>query len=256
MAKAEKIKQALKRAKGKGKLQIPKVFQLKLQNLSNTDLGTLGRLFLEVKWYNNYIIADIENRLNKQSEELEEVEIKTPNSFEKRELKILGSQIKDWLILTTGEKNRLYIHEMKGLKRFPFMAVQKDYIKSWHEGLFSKRVQNTGIGGITARLKCLATFISVEFLDRDELTRQKCSKCGLRQGLKLFKGIFECLGCGLKIVKNLNSACEILKLGLKRLARGNKALADRLMSALLVDRGEVAPVEWALPTMKGKAPHL
>jgi len=64
MTKAEKIKQSLKQTKEKRKLQTPKVFQLKLQNLSKSDLDTLDRLFLEAKWFYNYLIADIENRHN------------------------------------------------------------------------------------------------------------------------------------------------------------------------------------------------
>ena len=84
MNKATKIKQTLKQTKEKRKLQTPKVFQLKLQNLSKADLQTLERLFLEAKWFYNYIIADIDNRLNKKSEKLKELEIKTPNGFEKK----------------------------------------------------------------------------------------------------------------------------------------------------------------------------
>jgi len=424
MTKASKIKQTLKQTKEKRKLQTPKVFMLKLQNLSKTDLQTLERLFLEAKWFYNYIIADVKTRLNRKSEKLKEVEIKTPNGFEKRELKTLGSQIKqgiierirnnlnalerakekglnvgrlnfksdfsniplkqygitykidfnrnrikiqgikkkfrvlglhqipknaeianaylikkpsgyylyvvcylwkeevlkeikekqfsipvgidlgikDQLTLTTGEKIKWYIPETKRLKRlqkilarkkkgsknylkvkkliqkeweyiknkrrdiqnkvigylkrFPFIAVQKDDIKSWHEGLFGKQIQNTGIGGITARLKSLATFIPVEFVSKYEPTTQTCSRCGYRQKLELCERIFECPKCGLRIDRDLNSAWNILKRGLEQLAQKNEALADRLMSALPVDCGEVTPVEWALPTMKREAPHL
>ncbi len=424
MTKAEKIKQTLKQTKEKRKLQTPKVFQLKLQNLSKTDLQTLERLFLEAKWFYNFIIADLKNRLNSKLEKLKEVEIKTPNGFEKRKLKVLGSQIKQGIIeriknnltalkkikekglkagklnfksdfksiplkqfgntfeidfkkkrikiqgirkwfrvlglhqipqnadianaylvkkpsgfyfyvvcylwkeevlkrikqkqiplpvgidlgikyqltLTTGERFKWYIPETRRLKRlqkilarkekgsrnyqkikkliqkeweyirnkrkdvinkvisylkrFPFIAIQKDNIKGWHEGLFGKEVQNTGIGGITARLRNLATLIPVEFVPKYEPTTQICSKCGYRQKLELSQRIFECPKCGLKIDRDLNSAWNILKLGLKQLAKKNKALADRLMSALPVDCGEVTPVEWALPTMKREAPHL
>jgi len=132
------------------------------------------------------------------------------------------------------------------LKRFPFIAVQKDDIKSWHEGLFGEKVQKTGIGGITARLRYLATLIPVEFVDRYEPTTQTCSRCGYRQKLELSQRIFECPRCGLRIDRDLNSAWTILKRGLKQLAQRNKVLADSLMSVLPVDRGEVKPVEWGL----------
>ena len=81
------------------------------------------------------------------------------------------------------------------LKRFPFIAIQKDDIKSWHEGLFGKEVQNTGIGGITARLRNLATLIPVEFVPKYEATTQTCSRCGYRQKLELSQRIFECPKC-------------------------------------------------------------
>ncbi len=423
MTKAEKIRQSLKQTKEKRKLQTPKVFQLKLQNLSKSDIKTLERLFLEAKWFYNYLIADIDSRLNKLSEKLKVVEIKTPNGFEKRKLKLLGSQVKQGIIeriknslkalktlkeqgykvgklqfksdfksiplkqfgitykidfernrikvqgirkwfrvlglhqipknseivnaflvkkpsgfylyvvcylwreevlreikqkqtsipvgidlgikyqltLTTGERFKWYIPETKRLKRlqkilvrkrkgsknyqkvkkliqkeweyiknrrkdtinkvisylkrFPFIAVQRDDIKGWHKGLFGKEVQNTGIGGITARLKYLATLILVEFVPKYEATTQNCCRCGFKQRIGLNERTYKCPKCGLEIDRDLNGAWNILKIGLKQLAKKNKALADRLKSALPVDRGEVTPVEWALPTMKREAPH-
>jgi len=117
MTKSEKIKQSLKQTKEKRKFQTPKVFGLKLQNLSKADLDTLERLFVEAKWFYNYIIADIENRLNSRAEKLKEVEIKTPNGFEKRELKTLGSQIKQGIIgRIRNNLNALEKAKEKGLK--------------------------------------------------------------------------------------------------------------------------------------------
>ena len=142
------------------------------------------------------------------------------------------------------------------LKRFPFIAVQRDDIKGWHEGLFGKEIQNTGIGGITARLKCLATLIPVEFVPKYKATTQTCCRCGFKQKLELNERTYKCQKCGLEIDRDLNGAWNILKIGLKQLAKKNKALADRLKSALPVDCGsvnprvsgvllwEVTPVEW------------
>jgi transposase len=419
MTKAEKIRLSLKETKEKRKLQTPKVFQLKLQNLSKSDIETLNRLFLEAKWFYNYLVAHIENRLNKSAEKLKEVEIKTPNGFEKRELKILGSQIKQGIIskikdnlkalkrlkekghkvgklkfksdfksiplkqygitynidfyrnrikiqgikkwfrvlglhqipekadianaylvkkssgfylyvvcylwkeevlkeikqkqvsilvgidlgikyqltLTTGERFKWYVPETKRLKRlqrilarkkkgsrnyqkikrliqkeweyiknkrkdainkvishlkkFPFIAVQKDDIKGWHEGLFGKQVQNTGIGGITARLKHLATLIPVEFVSRHEATTQTCCRCGFKQKLSLNQRIFKCPKCGLEIDRDLNSAWNILKIGLKQLAKKNKAMADRLIVNLSAKAGRLTHKS-ALPVDCGK----
>ena len=84
--KAERIKNTLKQTREKRKQQVPRVFQLKLQNLSKKDKGQLNRLFLEAKWLYNYIVADIENRLNNNTWKLREVDVKTPEGFEKREI--------------------------------------------------------------------------------------------------------------------------------------------------------------------------
>ncbi|WP_456342923.1 RNA-guided endonuclease InsQ/TnpB family protein, partial [Thermovibrio sp.] len=351
--KAQKIKETLSATKQRRKSQVPRVYQLKLQNLSKRDEKRLNRLFLEAKWLYNYIVANIENRLNNNAWKLKEVEIKTPEGFEKREIKQLSSQmrqgiverikrsllslkrakekgirvgklsfksevrsiplkqygitykisgdgnrvkiqgikkkfrvlglhqipknaelaeahlvkkpsgyylhvvcylpkeevlkeigerrlkepigidlgIKHQLTLSNGEKFSWYIPETKRLKRlqkslsrkqkgsknywkikqlirrewesinnkrkdtlnkvvsylkrFSLIAIQDDSIKSWKEGYFGKRIQNTGIGGITARLKHLATLISVVFVDRYEPTTQTCSFCGHRQRVSL-----------------------------------------------------------------------
>jgi len=62
--KSKKIRETLKQTKERRKYQIPRVYQLKLQNLSQKDIENLDRLFLEAKWLYNYIVADIKDRLN------------------------------------------------------------------------------------------------------------------------------------------------------------------------------------------------
>jgi len=403
--KAEKIRNTLKQTREKRKTQVPRVYQLKLQNLSEKDREVLGRLFLEAKWLYNYIIADVENRLNGDTWKIKELETKTPEGFEKREIKQLSSQmrqgiverikrslcslkrakemgikvgklsfksevrsiplkqhgitykvlgdknrvkiqgikkkfrvlglhqipegaelaeaqlvkkpsgyylhivcylpkedvlkkikekqikepigidlgIKHQLTLSNGEKTSWYIPETKRLirlqkslsrkkkgsrnywktkqlirkeweyinnkrkdtlnkavsylKRFSLIAVQNDNIRSWKDGYFGKQIQNTGIGGITARLRTLATLIPVVFVDRFEPTTQTCSFCGHRQKVPLSERTFKCQKCGREIDRDVNSARNILKMALER-------LADPIKSALPVDCGEVKPVEW------------
>lgn len=98
MNKAERIKQTLKDTKERRKKQVCKIFELKLQNLSKDDIELLDRLFLETKWFYNYIITDIKNRLKYESYKLSEVDIKTPNGFEKRQLDHLSSQMKQGIL--------------------------------------------------------------------------------------------------------------------------------------------------------------
>ncbi len=93
MNKAERIKKALQETKERRKGQRPVVFQLKLQNLSREKEEDLRRVFLEAKWLYNWLISDKE-RLNLPINKVREVEVKVKDGFEKRELVLLGSQIK------------------------------------------------------------------------------------------------------------------------------------------------------------------
>jgi len=383
--KNEKIKRKIQETKKRREKQACRVYQLKLQNLSEKDIEQFNRLFLEGKWFYNYVVADIPNRLKYETYKLKEVEIKTPEGFEKRELKVISSQmkqgilerirenlrslksvkengskvgklnfksevnsiplkqygkthkifrennrikiqgfkkkfrvlglrqipenaefanahlvrkpsgfyihvtcylpkeqvineiqkkqidepigvdlgIKNQLTLSNGEKIRWQVPETKRLKRlqqslarkkkgsknwwktlikirkeyeyiankrkdfqnkavallkrFKFIAVQDDSVKSWKDGLFGKQIQNSGIGGITVRLRNLATLIPemVEFVPRFEPTTQTCSRCGHRQKIPLSQRVFKCEKCGLEIDRDINSALVILKLGLE-----------------------------------------
>ena len=96
--KQAKIRQTLKETREKRKHQVARVYQLKLQNLSRSDIEKLNRLFLEAKWLYNYVVADIENRLNGNTWKLREVKVKTPEGFEKREIKTLFSQMRQGIV--------------------------------------------------------------------------------------------------------------------------------------------------------------
>ena len=417
--KAERIKNTLKQTREKRKTQVPRVYQLKLQNLSKKDKDQLNRFFLEAKWLYNYIVADIENRLNNNTWKLREVDVKTPEGFEKREIKTLSSQIRQGIVerikrslhslkkakekgikvgklqfkseirsiplkqygvtykisedrnrvkiqgikkkfrilglhqipenselaeaqlikkpsgyylhivcylpkeevikeikekqikepigidlgikhqltLSNGEKFSWYIEETKRLKRlqkilsrkqkgsknynkikhlirkeweyiynkrkdvinkvinylkrFSFIAIQEDSIKSWKEGLFGKQIQNTGIGGITARLKTLATLIPVFFVNRYEPTTQTCSFCGHKQKIPLSERVFKCPVCGKEIDRDVNSARNILKIAIEKLKGEGK-----LLKTLPVDCGEVTPVERTVVLAEAGSPSL
>ena len=108
--KQTKIRETLKATKEKRKHQVARVYQLKLQNLSKKDEEKLNRLFLEAKWLYNYIVADTENRLNGNAWKLKEVEIKTPEGFEKREIRTLSSQMRQGIV----ERIK---HSLKALRR-------------------------------------------------------------------------------------------------------------------------------------------
>ncbi|RUM46500.1 MAG: transposase, partial [Hydrogenothermus sp.] len=98
--KKQRIKESLKKTKEKRKNQIPKVYQLKISysNLNKQQKQWLERVFLEAKWLYNYTIADIENRLNSQTEKIKQVEVKTPQGIETRDIICLSSQMKQGIL--------------------------------------------------------------------------------------------------------------------------------------------------------------
>jgi len=87
------------------------VYQLKIQNLSKVREEKLSRVFLEAKWLYNWFVADI-SRVNIPTKEIQEVEIKVGDKLEKREIKLLGSQLKQ----AVQERVKDNLKVLKGLK--------------------------------------------------------------------------------------------------------------------------------------------
>ncbi len=104
------------------------------------------------------------------------------------------------------------------LKRYEYVLIQEEQIKNWHSGLFGKQIQNTGIGEIISRLKQnLETLIPV---NRYEATTKICSRCGSRkENITLSDRVYKCENCGLVIDRDLNSAINILKIGLSKVEK-------------------------------------
>ena len=406
MEKNELIEASLRETKERRKTQLPRVYQLKLQNLSKKNIEILDRLFLETKWLRNYVIADIPNRLKLDTWKMKKVEVKVRDKFEERELMQLSSQmkqsvvdrikedllnlhkakekgikvgaiqfksevnsiplkqygntyevdfehnrakiqgikkhlrvlglhqipdgaeitkgelikkpsgyylyvivflneepaevktkkdkikekyivhfnkplgidfgIKDQLSLSNGIKMNYEVKESKRLKvlqrklakqekcssnfRKTVQKVHKEYenlfsikkdmqnrifaftklyvkvytqndnIKGWHAGLFGRKVQHTGIGGIISRLKNnLKTLVLV---DRYISTTQTCSNCGHRQSLSLSDRVFRCEKCRLEIDRDINSAINMIQFG-----------GEKTPKNLGLDWTEVTPVE-------------
>ena len=413
--KRQKIKESLKKTREKRKNQIVKVYQLKISysNLNQKQKQWLERIFLEAKWLYNYCIADIENRLNSQTEKAKQIEIKTPKGYETREITSLSSQmkqgildrikknlsdlskakqkgikvgklkfksqvrsiplkqsgitfkilkyknrikvqglkkpvrvlglnqlpenydvakaelikkpdgyyiyltcyidkdqieaerinkpigidfgIKHQLTLSNGIKINYRVEETKRLKRlqkklfrqkkgsknyqktkhkiqkghlkiynkrkdiqnkiisllkkYEYILIQEEQIKSWHSGLFGKQIQQTGIGAIISRLKqSLETLISV---DKYEATTKICSRCGnKKEDITLSDRTYKCNNCGLVIDRDLNSAINILKIGLQKVEKTT-------IKNLPTDCGDVKPVEReATAQILGNNPYI
>jgi len=135
------------------------------------------------------------------------------------------------------------------LKRYEYVIIQDEQIKQWHSGLFGKQIQNTGIGEIISRLKQnLETLIPV---DRYEATTKICSQCGSKkEEIKLSDRIYRCEKCGQLIDRDLNSAINILKIGLLK-------VESTTIKNLPTDCGEVKPVEReATARILGSNPYI
>ena len=171
--KKQKIKETLKKTKEKRKNQIPKVYKLKIlyPNLNNEQKQWLERVFLEAKWLYNYCVADIENRLNPQTEKLKQVEIKTPKGIKIREITCLLSQMKQGMLdrikknltdLSKAKQKGIKVGKLKFKPDYRNIPLkQKDITfkvlknknriklqgpKNWHRGSSGKQIQTIGIG--------------------------------------------------------------------------------------------------------------
>lgn len=105
LEKNKKISATLAKTRAKRLTQECKVFDLKIidNKLNLVQKEALDRLFLEAKWYKNSIIAC--GNINGYDTKTKNVQVKMPDgSFETRELKHLGSQIKQ-SILTQVKSN-------------------------------------------------------------------------------------------------------------------------------------------------------
>lgn len=96
LATSKAIAETLKATKAKRKTQICKVREMKVikNKLSKEQAKHLRLLFLEAKWFYNYMLANPSLR-NDIGAKLKVVSVKLPDgTFEQRELKHLGSQMK------------------------------------------------------------------------------------------------------------------------------------------------------------------
>jgi len=93
MTKVERITNTLQETRQRRETQKPTVYELKLQNLSKGKAEVLRKAFLEAKWLYNWLVSDTE-RLGIPANKVSAVEVKAGDSYEQRELTVLGSQIK------------------------------------------------------------------------------------------------------------------------------------------------------------------
>jgi len=103
MNKNETIKATLKATKAKRRTQMCRVYETKidLSHLNHATQEHLYRLFLEAKWFYNYILS--QHKIFGMDDKVHEVPVKVKDIFEIRDLRCLSSQMRQGLISRTQE---------------------------------------------------------------------------------------------------------------------------------------------------------
>ena len=141
--KNEMIRNKGRETRNKRKAQTAKSFEIKIDKskVSKEKLSNLQRLFLEGKWFTNYIISNsITDLVPYRDYKVNKVNVKVKDKFEERELMLLSSQMKQHIIKRL-QNNVKTLHELskKGKK-----VGRIKYIKSLHS-IFLMQYGNTYI---------------------------------------------------------------------------------------------------------------
>ena len=104
--KNQTIKQTLQVTKARRKGQACRVYELKITHtkLSSRSCAHLSRLFIEAKWFYNWIIS--QEDVFDLDTKVKSVLVKVGDTFEERELTCLGSQMKQGLLTKTQNSIR------------------------------------------------------------------------------------------------------------------------------------------------------
>ncbi len=126
-SKNEKIAASRKATKERRKRQTPRVIDLKIitNKLSNTQLEALERLFVEAKWVYNDIVGS-EDAFSYQVPK-KMVAVHTPEGVEQRELKVLGSQIKQSIVAGIRSSIKTLSSLRKKGKKVGKLRFKSDY---------------------------------------------------------------------------------------------------------------------------------
>ena len=97
-AKKEQIKQSLKATRARRKKQSCKVFEFKLSkgSFNRKTREHLALVFLQAKWFVNYVIA--QPNVFEVDTRIKSVPVKVDKQFEERSLTLLSSQMKQALL--------------------------------------------------------------------------------------------------------------------------------------------------------------
>jgi transposase len=117
----------------------------------------------------------------------------------------------------------------KLVKNYKTICFQDESISAWSKSGHGKKVQFSAIGGIISALqrKAVTPVVVRKYFPSTQL----CSHCGNRQKIGLRERTYVCHSCGASIDRDVNSAVNIEREGLKNLV------------VVPTERREVKPVE-------------
>ena len=99
--KNNRIREKGRATRAKRKSQTARVFEIKFDKskISKQKSDALQRIFIEGKWFTNHIISKgITDSISYKDYKVKKVSVKVGNKFEERELNVLSSQIKQYMI--------------------------------------------------------------------------------------------------------------------------------------------------------------
>jgi putative transposase len=128
--------------------------------------------------------------------------------------------------------------------KFEIVVVQDESIKSWHSGRFGKKVQSSTIGGIMSDLKRKSHTIIV--VNKFFPSTKFCPECGTLNNPSLNDRIYVC-DCGYSLDRDIHSARNILKEGLKQI---NREPINKISMEKLSDFSQIVKIKKKLISMK------
>ena len=128
----------------------------------------------------------------------------------------------------TNQKIELTNKIFNELNKYELIVIQDEMITKWKEGWFGKQIQHSILGKIKAKIKEKSSqdkrFV---IISKKHKTTQMCCKCGKINKIELSDRIYNC-DCGNTMNRDLNSAYNILKIGLEQIEStpGEKPMAS------------------------------
>ncbi|MDO9517510.1 MAG: hypothetical protein Q7J10_05595 [Methanosarcinaceae archaeon] len=125
--KSEAIKATLAATRAKRKTQMCRVYEVKIDvsHLNNATKEHLNRLFVEAKWFYNYILS--QHKIFGMSDKVHEVPVKVKDVFEIRELRCLSAQMKQGLISRTQDNIRGLAEKKKNGYKIGKLKYKSEY---------------------------------------------------------------------------------------------------------------------------------